>query len=85
MRLTYLDVLGADVAHVVRSLALRQELGDNANGSAGIEHVDGLSLLVVGADLDGGVHTARRRATNEQRYFETFALHLGGNKTHLVE
>ena len=85
VRLAHLGVLGADLADVGLALALGQELRHDADGAAGVEHVDRLPLRVVGRDLDRRVHAARRRAADQQRAVEAFALHLGGDEAHLVE
>src|SRR6202012_2745249 len=55
------------------------------DGAGGIGDVDRLPLLVARIDLDGGVHTAGRRAAYEQRNVEPLPLHLRGDVHHLIE
>ena len=61
------------------------EVGDDADGAAGIEHVHRLALGIARVDLDGRVNLRRRRAADEERHVKILPLHLARDMHHLVE
>ena len=69
----------------VRARLGREERRDYANGAARIVDIDGLPAPVIRVDLYRGMHAARGRPADQERYFEALPLHLGGDMAHLVE
>jgi hypothetical protein len=82
--LTDLLVVGGDPLGVSGSTVLARQVLDHADGSRGVLYVDH-GLLVAGCDLDGRVRLGGRCPADEQRYVESFALHLFGIVDHLVQ
>ena len=83
--LSRLVVLGADVGDIRIAIGVREQLRDDTDRAARVEHVDRLVARVIRADLDGCMHAARRCAADQQRHVEALALHLRGDGAHLVE
>jgi hypothetical protein len=77
-------VVGSVLGYEVGLAFFAEEAGGYGHGAAGVEDVD-YGLAVVWRDFDGGVTAARGCSADEQRQFETLALHLAGDVHHLVE
>src|SRR5919112_2146096 len=77
-------VVGGDLLGVSRPAALARQVLDHADGARGVLYVDH-GLLVAGCDLDGRVRLGGGSPADEQRYIETFALHLFGIVNHLIQ
>ncbi len=66
----HLGILGADIVDIALAGVRRQQRRHNADGAAGIRHVDRLALVVARMDLDGRMDAAGRRAADQQRQIE---------------
>ena len=80
-----LGVLGPNRLYVGLPVGFGEQARDDADRPAGVRYIDGLSPVVIGADLDGSMHAAGGCPTNQERYLEAGALHLGRHIAHLVE
>ncbi len=57
---------------------------DHRHRARGIDDVNGF-LIVGRRDLHRGMALARRRAADQQRYFQAAPFHLGGDMDHFVQ
>ena len=85
MRVGDLAVFGADRLDIALARLRRQQARDDADGAARIGDIDRLPAFVARMDLHRGMDAAGRRAADQERDVEAFALHLGCHMHHLVE
>ncbi|MCY1223882.1 hypothetical protein D9M72_360220 [compost metagenome] len=85
MRLCNLAVFRPDGLHIVAPRLRRQEARNHADGAAGIGDIDSLATIVARIDLDRRMDAAGRRAADQKRNVEAFALEFRGDMHHLVE
>mmetsp|Transcript_55188 Transcript_55188/g.146427 ORF Transcript_55188/g.146427 Transcript_55188/m.146427 type:complete len:1471 (+) Transcript_55188:155-4567(+) len=83
--LAQLLILLAHVLHELGALLLVQQRLAHRDRARGVEHVHRKARRVVGRDLDGGVHLGGGGTADEQRDRHAGALHLLGDRDHLVE
>ena len=85
MRIGDLLIFGAQIVDIGTVLLLRHKRLHGADGAARVGDIDRLAAMIIRMDFDGRMHTARRRAADQQRQIEAFALHLRGDEAHFVE
>ena len=77
-------VVGGQVGREFRSRLRVEQLRNDPDHPRGIGHMNHFFVVIRG-DLYRAVRAARRRASNEEREVESFALHLGRDVHHFVE
>src|SRR6202022_2272229 len=85
MRLRDFGIFGPDRRDGEGAGLRRKKRLHDSDRAARVGNIDRLALGIIWMNLDRGMDPARRRAANQERQIETFALHLGGDKAHLVE
>ncbi len=80
-----LGIFLTDAINISALVFRRQQIGNNTHRTAGIDHVDRLSLLITRMDFHGSMHAAGRSATDQQRHVEAFTLHFSSHMHHLIE